>query len=206
MLVLSYPSFPHLTLPTPLILPPYFFSLSFFPPLSLPSPYTIFLSINHTPFPNSPYLHTHTHHRHQTSQTHQLHSPAPHYRSQSTNPKKGKRTIAPRKTALVRESGIRKVSFFFLPSLSFPSPFPPHFSSPPLISPPHYRPPTKKQKSSSTLTANTERTLAAKAGHLELLAGGKKGKKGKGTGPGAGGQGKKKKTETAKARNAGAGC
>ena len=33
------------------------------------------------------------------------------HRSQSAGPKKGKRSIAPRKKALVRESGIRKVSF-----------------------------------------------------------------------------------------------
>jgi Protein of unknown function (DUF2462) len=36
-----------------------------------------------------------------------------------------------------------------------------------------------KQKHSAGLTAMTERTLGAKAGHLELLKGGKKNKDGK---------------------------
>lgn len=52
-------------------------------------------------------------------------------------PKKGKRSIAPRKTALVKARGITK-------------------------------------KYSSNLTNETERNLAQKAGHLELLQGGKK--------------------------------
>ncbi|KAH8761860.1 hypothetical protein F5882DRAFT_25973 [Hyaloscypha sp. PMI_1271] len=54
-------------------------------------------------------------------------------------PKKGARTIAPRKQVLVRNKGMVK-------------------------------------KHSAGLTAMTERTLGAKAGHLELLKGGKKNK------------------------------
>ncbi|KAG9244427.1 hypothetical protein BJ878DRAFT_460303 [Calycina marina] len=54
-------------------------------------------------------------------------------------PKKGARTIAPRKSVLVRNAGMTK-------------------------------------KHSSGLTAMTERTLGAKAGHLEILKGGKKNK------------------------------
>ncbi|KAL3424550.1 hypothetical protein PVAG01_03831 [Phlyctema vagabunda] len=54
-------------------------------------------------------------------------------------PKKGLRTIAPRKTVLVRNAKMTK-------------------------------------KHSAGLTAMTERTLGAKAGHLELLKGGKKNK------------------------------
>ncbi|KAN0108493.1 Protein of unknown function (DUF2462) domain containing protein [Hyaloscypha variabilis] len=52
-------------------------------------------------------------------------------------PKKGARSIAPRKQVLVRNKGMTK-------------------------------------KHSAGLTAMTERTLGAKAGHLELLKGGKK--------------------------------
>jgi len=58
-------------------------------------------------------------------------------------PKKGARTIAPRRQALVRSAGMTK-------------------------------------KHSAGLIAMTERTLGAKAGHLELLKGGKKNKDGKG--------------------------
>lgn len=57
-------------------------------------------------------------------------------------PKKGARTIAPRKQVLVRNAKMTK-------------------------------------KHSAGLTAMTERTLGAKAGHLELLKGGKKNKDGK---------------------------
>lgn len=46
----------------------------------------------------------------------------------------------------------------------------------------------KTQKYTSGLTARTERNLAEKAGHLEMLAGGKGRKKG---GEGKGGEGKK---------------
>lgn len=63
-------------------------------------------------------------------------------RPNALGPKKGARTIAPRKQVLVRNKGMVK-------------------------------------KHSSGLTAMTERTLGAKAGHLELLKGGKKNKDGK---------------------------
>jgi len=60
-------------------------------------------------------------------------------RSTVLGPKKGQRTIAPKKNVLVRNQGMIK-------------------------------------KHSAGLTAMTERTLGAKAGHLELLKGGKKDK------------------------------
>ncbi|RDW79796.1 hypothetical protein BP6252_04434 [Coleophoma cylindrospora] len=60
----------------------------------------------------------------------------------AVGPKKGSRTIAPRRAVLVQHSKITK-------------------------------------KHSAGLTAMTERTLGAKAGHLELLKGGKKNKDGK---------------------------
>ena len=78
-------------------------------------------------------------------------------------PKKGARTIAPRKQVLVRNAKMTKVcftSFSFL-SLCIKASA------------------DKKQKHSAGLTAMTERTLGAKAGHLELLKGGKKNKDGK---------------------------
>ncbi|KAH8596414.1 hypothetical protein B0O99DRAFT_593732 [Bisporella sp. PMI_857] len=68
-------------------------------------------------------------------------------RPTALGPKKGARTIAPRKQVLVRNAKMTK-------------------------------------KHSAGLTAMTERTLGAKAGHLELLRGGKKntdGKDSKGT-------------------------
>jgi hypothetical protein len=46
----------------------------------------------------------------------------------------------------------------------------------------------RRQKHSSGLTAMTERTLGAKAGHLELLKGGKKNKDGDGKGKDAKGR------------------
>ncbi|PGH17936.1 hypothetical protein AJ79_00835 [Helicocarpus griseus UAMH5409] len=57
-------------------------------------------------------------------------------------PKKGARTIAPKKANLIRQKKMTK-------------------------------------KFSAGLTAKTERSLAERAGHLELLAGGKKNKDGK---------------------------
>ncbi|TVY48652.1 UPF0390 protein [Lachnellula occidentalis] len=60
-------------------------------------------------------------------------------RQTALGPKKGARTIAPRKQVLVRNAKMTK-------------------------------------KHSAGLTAMTERTLGAKAGHLELLKGGKKNK------------------------------
>ncbi|KAJ6261255.1 hypothetical protein Dda_3923 [Drechslerella dactyloides] len=58
-------------------------------------------------------------------------------RPQALGPKKGHRTIAPKKNILVKQKALKK-------------------------------------KVTSGLTAKTERNLAEKAGHLELLPGGKK--------------------------------
>jgi len=77
-------------------------------------------------------------------------------------PTKGKRTIAPRKQVLVRNAGMTKVRLRYA------------FERWKVKAETNV-----KQKHSSGLTAMTERTLGAKAGHLELLKGGKKNKDGK---------------------------
>lgn len=60
-----------------------------------------------------------------------------------------------------------------------------------------------KQKHSAGLTAMTERTLGAKAGHLELLGGGKKDKKFSTLGKGKNGKGGAKKGEIAEVKKGG---
>jgi hypothetical protein len=72
-------------------------------------------------------------------------------------PKKGARTIAPRKQVLVRNKGMMKVLLICIGMIGRVGA-------------------DLEQKHSAGLTAMTERTLGAKAGHLELLKGGKKNK------------------------------
>ncbi|TVY29631.1 UPF0390 protein [Lachnellula hyalina] len=71
-------------------------------------------------------------------------------RQTALGPKKGARTIAPRKQVLVRNAKMTKMG--------------------------QLTDVLKLKKHSAGLTAMTERTLGAKAGHLELLKGGKKNK------------------------------
>ncbi|TVY92414.1 UPF0390 protein [Lachnellula willkommii] len=83
-------------------------------------------------------------------------------RQTALGPKKGARTIAPRKQVLVRNAKMTK-------------PFPVSRTT-------NVKPDGQNtdmlalKKHSAGLTAMTERTLGAKAGHLELLKGGKKNK------------------------------
>lgn len=93
--------------------------------------------------------------------------------------KRGPRQIAPKKQALIRQAKMTKVRTVNHNSLDFhraglsPSPLPPFF---PLLVGNHTDDFLLFQKLTSGLVTKTERSLATKAGHLELLGGGKKDK------------------------------
>jgi hypothetical protein len=78
-------------------------------------------------------------------------------RSNVLGPKKGARTIAPKRTLLVKNAKMAKVYIC------------------PFVEP---RKLLTDQKHSAGLIGMTERTLGSKAGHLEMLKGGKKNKDG----------------------------
>ncbi|PYI36447.1 hypothetical protein BP00DRAFT_106402 [Aspergillus indologenus CBS 114.80] len=94
-------------------------------------------------------------------------------------PKRGPRQIAPKKASLIKQQKLTKVRRLFLELDSITKPLPKPNPKP--------RPRNKSmaranslrrtQKLTAGLTARTEKNLAERAGHLELLAGGKKDKK-----------------------------
>lgn len=88
------------------------------------------------------------------------------YSPAALGPRRGPQTIAPKKAALIKQTKMTKVR----PATSTTTPSFPIQKYWLLID-------GSVQKLTAGMTAKTERALASKAGHLELLAGGKKDKK-----------------------------
>ncbi|PYH79954.1 hypothetical protein BO82DRAFT_121948 [Aspergillus uvarum CBS 121591] len=92
-------------------------------------------------------------------------------------PKRGPRQIAPKKASLIKQQKLTKVRR--RPSELDSVTEDPDPNPPPVPETKHgaTNPSPATQKLTAGLTARTEKNLAERAGHLELLAGGKKDKK-----------------------------